>query len=85
VTSLIASLKPNLLLYLGDVYEDGSATEFYNWYGNNNSFYSRFRSITNPTIGNHEYLTTGAAGSSIIGITPPLITATTWRVGTSSH
>ncbi len=62
VTSLIASLKPNLLLYLGDVYENGSATEFYNWYGNNNSFYSRFRSISNPTIGNHEYLTSGAAG-----------------------
>lgn len=62
VTSLISSLRPNLLLYLGDVYEDGSSTEFYNWYGNNNSFYSRFRSITNPTIGNHEYLTSGAAG-----------------------
>jgi hypothetical protein len=62
VTSLIASLNPNLILYLGDVYEDGSATEFYNWYGHNNSFYSRFKSITNPTIGNHEYLTSGATG-----------------------
>ncbi|HXD11620.1 MAG TPA: metallophosphoesterase, partial [Anaerolineales bacterium] len=55
VTNQIASWNPNLFLYLGDVYEKGSATEFHNWYGTESTFYGRFRSITNPIIGNHEY------------------------------
>ena len=54
-TNLIASWNPNLFLYLGDVYEKGTVTEFFNWYRPTDSFYGRFRSITNPTIGNHEY------------------------------
>jgi hypothetical protein len=60
VTNLIASLNPNLFLYLGDVYEQGSIAEFYNWYGTG-TFYDRFRTITDPTVGHHEYLTAGAA------------------------
>lgn len=55
VTDMVNSWNPNLFLYLGDVYEKGSTAEFYNWYGQSNTFYGRFRSITNPTIGNHEY------------------------------
>jgi len=57
VTNLIDSWDPNLLLYLGDVYEKGTMAEFYNWYGlaASPTFYGRFRPITNPTIGNHEY------------------------------
>ena len=58
VTNLIASsLNPNLFLYLGDVYEKGTPTEFYNWYGTpaTNTYYGRFRAITNPAVGNHEY------------------------------
>ncbi len=55
VTDLIASWDPNLFLYLGDVYNDGTETEFHNWYGTGSNHYSQFRSITNPTIGNHEY------------------------------
>ena len=55
VTNLIADMDPNLFLYLGDVYNDGTETEFHNWYGTGSDHYSRFRSITNPTIGNHEY------------------------------
>jgi hypothetical protein len=55
VTDLIANWNPNLFLYLGDVYDDGTPTEFYNWYGTGSDFYSRFRAITNPTVGNHEY------------------------------
>jgi len=54
VVNLISSLKPNLFLYLGDVYEKGSSTEFYNWYGVSTNFGS-LRAITDPTIGNHEY------------------------------
>src|SRR5687767_3427035 len=54
VTDLIGSWSPNMFLYLGDVYERGTPTEFYNWYGTPDRFYGRFRGITNPTIGNHE-------------------------------
>jgi hypothetical protein len=59
--SLIASWNPNLFLYLGDVYEKGTMTEFDNWY-RPTSFYGRFRAITNPTIGNHEYQNGAAPG-----------------------
>ncbi len=62
VTELIASWNPNMLLYVGDVYNDGTSTEFYNWYGTGNSRYARFRAITNPTVGNHEYQGTDAPG-----------------------
>jgi chitodextrinase len=55
VTDLIASWNPNMMLYLGDVYEKGTPTEFSNWYGTGTNFYARFRPFTNPTIGNHEY------------------------------
>ncbi|MDQ3870012.1 MAG: metallophosphoesterase, partial [Chloroflexota bacterium] len=55
VTDLIASWNPNMFLYLGDVYEKASVAEFHNWYGTSNAFFGRFRAITNPTIGNHEY------------------------------
>ncbi len=55
VTDLIAGWNPNMLLYLGDVYNDGTATEFHNWYGTGSNRYARFRAITNPTVGNHEY------------------------------
>jgi hypothetical protein len=52
VVDLIASWEPDLFLYLGDVYQKGSQTEFYNWY---EPGYGRFGEITNPVIGNHEY------------------------------
>ena len=55
VTNLISSWNPNLFLYVGDVYEKGSKAEFYNWYGATNTLWGRFRSITDPVIGNHEY------------------------------
>ena len=61
-TDLIASWNPNLMLYLGDVYEKGTSTEFDNWYGGPTAYYGRFRSITNPAIGNHEYEGTVAPG-----------------------
>jgi hypothetical protein len=62
VTNMVASWKPDLFLYLGDVYLEGTDTEFYNWYGHDGSavppfqqLYARFRAITAPTVGNHEY------------------------------
>jgi len=62
VTNLIASVNPNLFLYLGDVYEQGSIAEFYNWYGTS-TFFDQFRSITDPTVGHHEYLNDPSASS----------------------
>lgn len=55
VTDAIVEWDPDLFLYLGDVYEKGTPTEFLNWYGKDDAFYGRLASITNPTIGDHEY------------------------------
>ena len=57
---MINSWNPNLFLYLGDVYERGSPSEFYNYYGSTG--YGLFNSITDPTVGNHEYNYDGQAG-----------------------
>jgi len=64
VVDLIAGWNPNLFLYLGDVYEKGSPAEYDNWYGpaGDAAHYGRFKSITDPTIGNHEYTGTSAPG-----------------------
>ncbi|TAL07899.1 MAG: hypothetical protein EPO00_08255, partial [Chloroflexota bacterium] len=62
VSNRIAGWNPHLVLYLGDVYETGSPMEFDNWYGGPTGDYGRFRSITNPTVGNHEYIGTTAPG-----------------------
>ncbi len=56
VSNLIASWNPNLFFYLGDIYERGTPSEIYNWYGSS-SFFGRFKSITDPTVGNHDYMT----------------------------
>jgi fibronectin type 3 domain-containing protein/predicted phosphodiesterase len=61
-TNIIAGWNPDMVLYLGDVYEKGTATEFRNWYGDNSSFYGRFKAKTNPVVGNHEYEGTAAPG-----------------------
>jgi acid phosphatase type 7 len=52
VAALVRRGKPARFLYLGDVYETGTADEFRRWY------HPRFGSIarrTQPTIGNHEW------------------------------
>jgi hypothetical protein len=59
VAGMINSWSPNLFLYLGDVYEKGSYSEFTNWY---DSAFGALRPITDPVIGNHEYGTRRAAG-----------------------
>ena len=64
---MIASWNPGLLTYLGDVYEDGTITEFRNWYGDSSSWYGRFRSITAPVVGNHEYNSDGQGGFTADG------------------
>jgi hypothetical protein len=62
VTDLIKALDPNLFLYLGDVYNKGTATEFLNWYGTESTRFGQFRTITNPVVGNHEYENGAAPG-----------------------
>ncbi len=64
VVNRISSWNPNLFLYLGDVYENGRAMEFDNWYGKPGAAgtYGQFYSISDPAIGNHEYV-----GSDING------------------
>lgn len=71
VSSMLKSINPNLFLYLGDVYERGSFTEFYNWYGTSSAYFSALRPITDPTVGNHEYLTSGASGYYSYWNNPP--------------
>lgn len=61
VADAIASMSPNLVLYSGDVYDRGSDDEFFNWYAPATEL-GRFKDITNPSPGNHEYETPGAAG-----------------------
>ncbi len=61
VAALIDSWDPNLFLYLGDVYEDGTYTELYNWYGTSSTFFGQFNAIADPAIGNHEYRDGGTA------------------------
>jgi hypothetical protein len=51
VANLIDGWDPNMLLYLGDVYNAGKYTEFYNYY---EPTLGRFKAITNPVPGNHE-------------------------------
>lgn len=62
VSDQVVSWDPDLFLYVGDVYNRGSRTEFDNWYGRSDSLFGRLRDVTNPTVGNHEYSTPGAAG-----------------------
>lgn len=55
VTNAIVGWNPDLFLYLGDVYEEGTLTEFKNWYGGPSAYYGRLRGVTTPVVGNHEY------------------------------
>ena len=84
VSNLIVRWRPDLFLYLGDVYERGTLTEFRNWYGMTERW-GRLRAITNPTIGNHEALTPEASGYMAFWGDPPRAYAAdagTWRLAT---
>src|SRR6266550_1495810 len=51
VASEVAGWSPNLFLYLGDVYEQGSYEEFDNWY---DPSWGPMRGVTNPVPGDQE-------------------------------
>jgi hypothetical protein len=58
--ALLGRLHPTAVLTLGDnQYQSGTPAAFAQVYGPS---WGQYRSITLPTIGNHEYLTAGAAG-----------------------
>jgi hypothetical protein len=59
VAAMIGGSKPADVLYLGDVYESGSKHEFDSYY---NPTYGKFASITYPTPGNHELLSSPPLG-----------------------
>jgi hypothetical protein len=67
LTDAIFGAGPDLLLYLGDVYDQGTFTEHLNHYGANamdggaGTLWGRFAPVTQPTIGNHEAKTNLAA------------------------
>jgi hypothetical protein len=52
VAAMIEQRSPDAFLYLGDVYESGTAGEFASFY---DTGYGRLRQITYPTPGNHEW------------------------------
>ncbi len=51
VAAMIAAAKPTDLLYLGDVYQTGSKSDFSHYY---DPTFGKLASITYPTPGNHE-------------------------------
>src|SRR5436190_846401 len=58
--AVVAQINPSLVLALGDdQYESGSLSDFQSFYGPS---WGAFKGITRPAPGNHEYVTTGAAG-----------------------
>ncbi len=52
VAALVRRGEPDLFLYLGDVYETGTAEDFRRWY---HPRFGGLARITEPTIGNHEW------------------------------
>jgi acid phosphatase type 7 len=52
VAALVRRGEPDRFLYLGDVYETGTAAEFRRWY---HPRFGRLARVTDPTIGNHEW------------------------------
>lgn len=59
-SNLIISLAPDAVLTLGDnAYDDGSTTQFNTYY---DPTWGRFLGITHPSLGNHDWHTSGAAG-----------------------
>jgi hypothetical protein len=70
VVSAVEAMAPNMFMYTGDVYDDGTYTEFKNWYGEGER-YGRLASITNPILGNHEQDGTTWAGYDRYWKSPP--------------
>ena len=62
VADQVRSAQPDVFAYLGDVYDRGTPSEFDTWYSDPNGFGSLVP-ITNPTVGNHEYMESATAAA----------------------
>jgi PKD repeat protein len=59
-SDLIVAINPTAVFTAGDnAYSNGTLTEYNNRYAPS---WGRFKALTSPTPGNHDYLTSGAAG-----------------------
>jgi len=59
-SDLLVAMNPDKVILLGDnQYEEGALSDFNTFY---NPSWGRVKSKTSPSVGNHEYLTSGAAG-----------------------
>ena len=56
--ALVSQIDPDVFLYLGDVYNSGTYSEFYNYY---ETTLGGVKDVTNPVPGNHEH------GNNLIG------------------
>jgi len=84
VAAMVASHRVDRFLYLGDVYETGTAHEFD---VNYRPVYSRFDQVAAPTVGNHEWpnIATGYVPywTAARGMPPPLtysFSASGWQL-----
>ncbi len=84
VSAMIAAARPAAFLYLGDVYEFGTAAEFR---GNYDTVYGALRPITLPTPGNHDWGNHRAGydpyWSAVTGRTPApwyAVSVAGWRI-----
>ncbi len=81
VADRVAKIDPDLILALGDLqYESGTAAEFAAY----DDSWGRFKSITQPVPGNHEYNSSGATGYyNYFGLSAPgyrAFNAGSWRI-----
>ena len=72
ISSRIAAQHPPLFLFLGDVYQHGSPSEYLNYYGQSaldgaGTLWGALAGVTQPTIGNHEYELGVPAGPAAFG------------------
>ncbi len=54
VAQLIGTLSLSLFVYLGDLYDRGTYTEFLNHCRDTGAIFAAYRPATNPIIGTHE-------------------------------
>ncbi len=85
MADLVAERGADALLPLGDVqYEEGTSAQFE---GSYDLSWGRYKAITYPVVGNHEYLTADAAGyygyfGERVGDPEKGITVSSWELGT---
>ena len=68
-SDLVLALDPAMVLTFGDhAYNDGSPSQFSNYY---DPTWGRFKNITEPSPGNHDWHTAGAADTRVTSVFRP--------------